>query len=509
MADELERGAETTSPPQKTAEIEAILRALPDLFFLFDAQGRFLDFSAPASSMLYAPPRIFLGKYPHEVMPPELADKMERARAATHASGALVAFEYDIELAGRCHHCEARYVPHIEGQTIALVRDVSDRVQAEHALRVSEARLRESQKLDVVGRLAGGVAHDFNNLLMIILGYTAAVSRHISDKHPAAGAMKEIVRAVDRATALTKQMLALSRRQPRQPVAVDVGSILNDMGRMLAGVIGENVELEMDVSPGLSSVLADHSQIEQVVLNLVLNARDAMPRGGRLSIRAHNVGAHPAAVALTVSDSGEGMDADTQARIFEPFFTTKARGSGLGLYVVQEIVRAHGGELAVRSQRSGGTEIELRLPAIEQAPESLVASDRGEPLSGGFETVLLVEDEEPLRALLTEVLEQLGYHILAAENAEQALTLLAGVAEVDLLLTDVVMPGKSGWELAEHVVGLHPECCVLYMSGHPIEVENDARSPAVRGDMLQKPFSPSMLARVIREQLDRRSTVGG
>ena len=494
---------------QKQAKLEAILRALPDLFFRFDAEGRFLDISSAPDLPPYAPPELLLGKRPIEVLPAPLAAEMERARLETHATGALVTLEYELEIEGKTQHFEARYVPHLEGQTIALVRNVSERVQAERALRVSEARLRESQKLDAVGRLAGGVAHDFNNLLMIILGYTAAIGRHIPAKHPAAASLDEIGRAVDRATALTRQLLALSRRQPVQRTILDVGIVLNDMGRMLARVIGEHIAFSLEVGPGLARLHADRSQIEQIVLNLALNARDAMPRGGELHIRAENVPAEGMQggrfVRLTVADTGEGMAAETRARIFEPFFTTKARGTGLGLFTVQHIVGEYGGTIDVESERGGGTRIVVRLPGVEQAADVAVEEQPLPPI-GGKETVLVVEDEESVRTLLVGVLRQLGYAVLAAESAHEAMQHLAAHDRaVDVLLTDVVMPGGTGWELAGKVVAARPDCRVLYMSGHALGSDDTPRALAIEGELLHKPFTPAALAARLRELLTSRA----
>jgi two-component system, cell cycle sensor histidine kinase and response regulator CckA len=489
---------------QKSAELEAILRALPDLFFRFDTEGRFLDFSAKEDSRLYAPPALFLGKRPSDVMPPALAAAMERTRAETHATGSLVTLEYEIEIDGKRHYCEARYVPHLDGQTIALVRDVTCRREAEVALRASEIRLRESQKLDAVGRLAGGVAHDFNNLLMIILGYTTAAARHVPRPHPAASAIEEIGKAVDRATALTKQLLALSRRQPVQPTILDLGTILHDMVRMLGRVIGEHIALSAVAAPGLARVNADRSQIEQVILNLVLNARDAMPSGGQLSIRAENVGKSGPQVALIVSDSGEGMSEETCARIFEPFFTTKARGTGLGLFTVRQIVDEYTGSITVQSRLGEGTRFTITLPAVYEPPAPIAREPR-KGVRGGNETVLVVEDEEPVRALLVDILSQLGYGVLAAASPQEALERLASEPrDLDLLLTDVVMPGSNGWELATQVLALRPRCRVLYMSGHPVEADASAARRIAHGALLHKPFAPSALAARIRQILDTR-----
>jgi two-component system cell cycle sensor histidine kinase/response regulator CckA len=492
----------------KTAELEAILRALPDIFFRFDADGRFLDYSAPSSSALYAPPEVFLGKHPHEVMPPALANAMERAREETHIRGALVTLEYELEVAGVLQYFEARYVPFLERQTIAMVRNVSERRSVEAALSASEARLRESQKIEAVGRLAGGVAHDFNNLLMIILCYASVAARQLDTGHGAWRAIQEIQRAAERATALTKQLLTLSRRKSLEPVVLDLRGILSDMHSMLARVLGENISLTSEVDPELRPVHADRSQIEQVVLNLVLNARDAMPGGGQLRVCARNVpgkgeaGAE-AFVELSVSDTGCGMDAETLARMFDAFFTTKPRGTGLGLFTVQQIAREYQATLEVVSQPGAGTRVVLRMAAASDALP-ITAAGAASAMLRGEEALLVVEDEDAVRVLVVELLVQLGYRVRAAANAAEAMTLLQGDANgIDLLLTDVVMPGLSGWELAAAVRARYPRCSVLFMSGHPVGMEDDPRARVSLAELLHKPFTPEMLAARVRQVLDR------
>jgi two-component system, cell cycle sensor histidine kinase and response regulator CckA len=373
----------------KTAELQAVLQTLPDLFVRFDADGRFLDFRAPSGAGWCAPPGFFLGKHPGEVMPPDVASALDRARLEAHRRGSLVTLEYELALADTPQYFEARYVPFIAGQTIAMVRNVTERRQAELALLLSEARLRESQKIEAVGRLAGGVAHDFNNILLVIAGYTAAIGRHLPADHPAAAALHQITKAGERASALTKQLLALSRRQAIRPTRLDLGQILIEMHDMLARVMGKSILLSTRVAPNLAGVVADRSQIEQIVLNLVLNAEEAMPGGGQLNIVAENVPldesgqagkralGDAAVVALSVSDTGSGMDPETRARMFEPFFTTKARGTGLGLFMVQQIVRESGGKLAVVSQLGRGTRIVVELPAC---PESSAPAQADTPV---------------------------------------------------------------------------------------------------------------------------------
>jgi two-component system, cell cycle sensor histidine kinase and response regulator CckA len=501
VLDELER---------KTAELSAILRALPDLFFRFDADGRFLDFSAPSSSDLYASPSLFLGKRARDVLPPGLAEEMERVRVRTLETGALTTHEYELPLAGGMQHFEARYVPFIEGQTIAIVRNVTERRHAELALRASEERLRESQKIEAVGRLAGGVAHDFNNLLMIILSYSSAIARQLEADHPALAALEEIRKAGQRANALTKQLLALSRHRPLQRVVLDLGEVLGEMHSMLVRVIGESITLRTRVAPDLGNVWADRSQLEQVVLNLVLNARDAMPQGGELSIVADHVREDgelepPCArlVELSVADTGCGMTPETEARMFEPFFSTKVHGTGLGLFTVQQIARESGGTLGVSSLLGAGTRISLRLPAVDRPPEQTPVEPSG-TMPRGSEVVLVVEDEEAVRTLLVGLLRELGYRAVSASNGTEALELLSNAEYgIDLLLTDVVMPGLSGWQLGNAVAALQPRCRVLYMSGHPLEREHETGLERVEREVLAKPFTPETLALRIREVLER------
>jgi two-component system cell cycle sensor histidine kinase/response regulator CckA len=501
VLDELER---------KTAELSAILRALPDLFFRFDAEGRFLDFSAPSSSALYASPSLFLGKRARDVLPPGLAEEMERVRLRTLETGALTTHEYELPLGGSLQHFEARYVPFIEGQTIAIVRNITERRHAELALRASEERLRESQKIEAVGRLAGGVAHDFNNLLMIILSYGSAIARQLDADHPSRGPLEEIRKAGQRANALTKQLLALSRHRPLQRTVLDLGEVLSDMHNMLGRVIGESITLRTRVAPGLGNIWADRSQIEQVVLNLVLNARDAMPQGGELSILADKVSddakPHEPAVPwveLSVADTGCGMTAEVEARMFEPFFSTKAHGTGLGLFTVQQIARESGGTLAVSSLLGAGTRIALRLPAVDRPPDPTASEPHG-TMPRGSEVVLVAEDEEAVRTLLVGLLRELGYRAVSASSGTEALELLSNADYgVDLLLTDVVMPGLSGWQLGNAVAALQPRCRVLYMSGHPLEREHEQGLERSGRDVLAKPFTPETLALRIREALDR------
>jgi two-component system cell cycle sensor histidine kinase/response regulator CckA len=390
-----------------------------------------------------------------------------------------------------------------------IARDVTERKHL-------EAQLRQSQKLEAVGQLAGGVAHDFNNLLTVILGYSEMMLRRLEPSNPLHRNLEEIKKAAERASSLTRQLLAFSRKQVLQPKVIDLNAVVADMGKMLLRLIGEDIELITDLKPSLARVKADPGQIEQVLMNLAVNARDAMPRGGTIMITTDNVvlkdelaqkyvsiepGPH---VMLTVSDTGRGMDADTQARVFEPFFTTKGsgKGTGLGLATVYGIVKQSGGNIWLYSEPGKGTTFKIYLPRVDDAAsEQEIACMQ--PLPKGTETVLLVEDEEQVRRIIKEVLERQGYKVLSASNGEEALRLAADQRiEIHLLLTDVVMPQMSGRELAERLGKERQQLKVLYMSGYTDDaiVRHGLLEETL--NFIQKPFDSAGVARKVREVLD-------
>jgi PAS domain S-box-containing protein len=357
---------------------------------------------------------------------------------------------------------------------VVVFRDITER-------RRLEEMVRQSQKLEAIGGLAGGVAHDFNNILGVITGYGELMRRQIEPEHPARPRLEQVLKAAERAAGLTRQLLAFSRKQEIQPRILDLGAVTADLGEMLHRVIGEDVELEVRQAPKLGAVKADPTQLEQVILNLVVNARDAMPKGGHLTIETANAdldeayaAAHPPAqagpfVMLSVSDTGTGMDAETQRRIFEPFFTTKPRGerTGLGLATVYGIVKQSRGYIWVYSEPGQGTTFKVYLPRVEEQPEALDAGTTAAPPTGGNETVLLVEDTESLREMIREVLEEQGYTLLQASHGEEALALARDhKGPIPLLLTDLVMPRLGGADLARQLASLRPEMRVLYMSGY-------------------------------------------
>jgi two-component system, cell cycle sensor histidine kinase and response regulator CckA len=395
---------------------------------------------------------------------------------------------------------------------IAIERD-----RADTKLRQHEAQLRQAQKMEAVGRLAGGVAHDFNNILSVVLGTSGVILQDLDPEAPMRSEIEEIRRAGERAGELTRQLLAFSRQQMLEPRVVDLNGIVAGLEKMLRRLIGDDVALSVLAAPAVAAVLADPSQLEQVIVNLVVNARDAMPGGGALAIEIANVeldgsphgGVAPGPyVALKVTDTGHGMDAATRSRIFEPFFTTKeqGRGTGLGLSSVYGIVTQSGGHVVVRSAPGAGTTFTLNFPraqgAVEVEPGLEAQSARPVRLQGS-ETILLVEDEDQVRATVRTILQRSGYKVLEAKNGGEAFLVCEQFAEkIDLLLTDVVMPRMSGPELAVRLATLRPDLRVLYMSGHA--QDGALRDGVARGTaaFLQKPVTPEALLTKARDVLD-------
>jgi two-component system cell cycle sensor histidine kinase/response regulator CckA len=399
---------------------------------------------------------------------------------------------------------------------LGIARDITERRAATDAHTRLEEQLRQSQKMEAIGRLAGGVAHDFNNLLTVITGRTSML---LESKALEANARKDLdmIRdAAERAAALTHQLLAFSRKQILQPRVLDVNGVLARLAPMLRRVIGEDIEFGIVSRAPECGVLADPGQLEQVVMNLVVNARDAMPRGGRLTIEtatveldeAHarqHVGVQPGPhVVLAVSDTGVGMDAATRERIFEPFFTTKreGEGTGLGLATVFGIVAQSGGTIWVYSEPGRGTTFKIYLPRVE-APAPPAASGTAEPPPRGTETILLVEDDDGVRFVGVDVLQRLGYVVLAARNGEEALRTSVGHAgPIALLVSDIVMPGMSGPDLRARLAEQRPDMKVMFLSGYASDaiVRHGILDPDVA--FIEKPFSPGALARKVRAVLD-------
>ncbi|HUK86703.1 MAG TPA: ATP-binding protein, partial [Terriglobales bacterium] len=393
---------------------------------------------------------------------------------------------------------------------LAAIQDVTGQ-------RHLELQLRQKQKMEAVGRLAGGVAHDFNNLLTVINGYSEMMLDRLGPDDPLYPHCDQIKSAAERAASLTRQLLAFSRQQLMEPRTLDLNAVLSRLDKLLLRLIGEDIEIVMRPGTDLGSVRADPGQVEQVILNLVVNARDAMPRGGQLLLETANVvlnedyvREHAAPVRpgpyvmLAVSDTGAGMDPETQARIFEPFFTTKeaGKGTGLGLATVYGIVKQSNGYIWVSSEPGQGTTFKVYLPRVERAPEGLEAAAPAAQ-KPGTETILLVEDDWQLRDLARSLLSSLGYHVLTVDTVGEVESVVGRHSGgIDLLLTDVVMPGMSGNELARRVSERRPGIRVLYMSGYTADTV--VRHGVVESGthFLRKPFTSTSLAAKVREVLD-------
>jgi two-component system, cell cycle sensor histidine kinase and response regulator CckA len=402
-------------------------------------------------------------------------------------------------------------------------RDISERKRAEEALRASQLQLQQSQKLEAIGQLAGGVAHDFNNMLTAIIGYTDLSLRRVGLENPIRRNLEETKKAAERAASLVRQLLAFSRKQILEPKVLDLNDVVKDMHKMLTRLIGENIKLATRLQTDLGSVKADPCQVEQIIVNLVVNARDAMPRGGRVTIETANVvidertaARHVAVnpgeyVMLAVSDTGSGMDQETQSRIFEPFFTTKevGKGTGLGLSTVYGIVKQSGGNIWVYSELGLGTVFKVYLPRIDETTANTIAQQAQEiNAPRGTETILLVEDEDVVRGLTRNILMQAGYNVLDAKSGYEAIRLChAHGGPIDLLLTDVVMPEISGKEVADRLSELRPSIRVLFMSGYTDEaiVQHGVLDANVK--FIQKPFTWVALTRKVREVLNRKTSL--
>ena len=406
------------------------------------------------------------------------------------------------------------------------LRDAEDRRQhkkAEEALRRSEEQLRQSQKVEAIGRLAGGIAHDFNNLLTIINGYTELLLARLPSQDRTSRDINEIRKAGMRAASLTRQLLAFSRKQILEPKILDMNAIVVELEKMLQRLIGEDVRLTIAQAPGLRRIKADPGQVEQVIMNLVVNARDAMPQGGNLTLETSNVdldeayaarhvGVRPGAyVMLAVSDTGCGIDKESMTHIFEPFYTTKGpgKGTGLGLSTVYGIVKQSGGNVWAYSEPGRGTTFKIYLPQAEGTVDRQPRDGQRAGIARGSETLLLVEDQKELRELVREMLEMNGYTVVAAGDGLEALEICQRhEGRIDLMLSDVVMPQMGGRELAQRLATLRPEMKVLYMSGYTSNaiVHHGILDPGTV--LLQKPFTPDGLARKVREVLDGDQQTG-
>jgi two-component system cell cycle sensor histidine kinase/response regulator CckA len=406
---------------------------------------------------------------------------------------------------------------------LVLVLDVTDKERAQEDLRGAEAQLRQAQKMEAVGRLAGGIAHDFNNVLTVVKSFTEFLLEDLEESDPRRADVQEIAKAADRAAGMTRRLLAFSRRQVLQPRQLDLNGVIGGMERMLQRLIGDDVRIVTALDPALLPVQADPGSLEQVILNLVVNARDAMPNGGTLTIETHNArldrpdanwAIQPGPYALlAIRDTGHGMDAATQARVFEPFFTTKGQGegTGLGLAMVYGIIKQSRGHVWVNSKPDQGTTFTIYLPqvvAVDPLPEAKPVA--APSTAGGGETILLVDDEEALRSAARRALVRAGYRVIPAVDGPDALRLYMENTgtPIALVVTDVVMPGLGGRELVGRLKIMSPDLRVLFVSGY---TEEGVRKQGVLQpgtEFLEKPFTPEKLLRKVREILDAPRPAG-
>jgi PAS domain S-box-containing protein len=508
----IERKRSEEKVRESEARLRVLVEQLPAVLWTVDRSLMFTSALGAGFARLKIKPDELVGMSLLDYF--ETADQTFLPIAAHRRAVAGEPMTFHVEWKSGSYACHVEPLRDSDGQVsgaICMSLDITDRKQLEE-------QLRQAQKMEAVGRLAGGIAHDFNNLLMVIQGYSDLLVERLPDGDPLRRNAEQIQMASQRASSLTRQLLAFSRKQMLAPKILNVQSVVAEMEKILRRLIGEDVQLETSSAPDLGLIKADRSQIEQVILNLAVNARDAMPQGGRLTIETANVEldasySHPPAVLspgryvmLAVTDNGCGMDAETQAHVFEPFFTTKekGKGTGLGLATVYGVVKQSGGYVWVYSEPGRGTSFKIYLPRIEETavPAGRDGKSETQIPERGSETILLVEDEKGVRELAREYLASSGYTVIEAEDGHTALELAAmHVGPIHLLLTDVVMPGISGRELAERVSQIRPGIKIIYMSGYTDQAvvhHGILRNDAV---LLQKPFTLMTLAGKLREML--------
>lgn len=516
--------------------VESVLRESEDRFnafmnttsvtaFMRDVSSRYVYVNRAFEKEVGKPAAEILGKTPFEIWPAEIAKALVATDKTVLSAGRSMEFyERTTHSTQQAKEWLAIKFPFRDRRNKVLVGCVSVDITERKSL---EEQLRQSQKMEAVGRLAGGIAHDFNNLLTIIIGYCELLLGRLTDEAGHRGKIQEIKKAGERAALLTRQLLAFSRKQVLAPRVLDLNSVIENLRHMIERLIGEDVDFATVPHDGLNMVRADLGQVEQIIMNLVVNARDAMPQGGKLTIETANIAfdgpyatSHPPSlpgeyVMIAVSDTGTGMDLETQKHIFEPFFTTKekGKGTGLGLATVYGIVKQSGGFVWVYSEPDAGSTFKIYFPRVKgkAAPQEMEKAKYGR--LWGSETVLVAEDEDSLRRLIRETLEHHGYKVLEATDGKNALRLIADYREpIHLLVTDLVMPHMSGRELAEQVSSDRPDIRILYISGYSDDAIVRHGILDTHGVFLQKPFSPQVLARKIRQvlagQSDTRSSNG-
>jgi two-component system, cell cycle sensor histidine kinase and response regulator CckA len=516
LTDITERRLAETALRESELRFKRLVQNSSDIIAVTDDAGVFSSMSASVARILGYEPSEMIGKSQLEFVHADDRELMTRFHAqiaSTPDAPVRVEFRHQhkngqwisLELVGM----NLLYDPSVKG-IVHNLRDVSERN------RLSE-QLQQAMKMEAVGRLAGGIAHDFNNILTVISGSLELMKTDLEPTGSIPGLLGDAGAAVNRAASLTRQLLAFSRRQMIEPRVLDLNEVVRELHKMLVRIIGEDIGLQTLLCKDLGAVRVDPGQFEQVIVNLVVNARDAMPEGGKLVIETNNVELdasyqrlHPEVapgryVLLAVSDTGVGMDAHVKQRLFEPFFTTKprGRGTGLGLATIFGAVKQAGGSIEVYSELGKGSTFKVYLPRVDELPETFAIRDAIPHLPRGAETVLLVEDDDNVRNLDQIILGRLGYSVMAANGGSEALSLAADLHEpIQLLMTDVVMPGMNGRELAERLVAIHPETKVLYTSGYTENVIVHHGVVDAHTNFIGKPFAVQVLAKKIREVLD-------
>jgi two-component system, cell cycle sensor histidine kinase and response regulator CckA len=511
----------TSGLSETTLRQALIFDTLMDAVVITDPDGRIVDWNKAAERLYGYSREEVLGKSSVDVLQPSAGLAMHEE--ILQALGTAGRWEGEVSFVrsdGTVGYTETVVIAQRDESgkllwQVGVNREITKRKRAEEALRRSEEQLLQAQKMEAVGRLAGGIAHDFNNLLAAIRGNAELALLELSPTSPVREELEEIQQAADTAVAVTRQLLSFSRQQPTRPQVIDLAASIGGVAMLLQRVLGSNLELVTRVEPNVGHVRLDPAHLEQILINLAVNARDAMPGGGRLAIdarRVHLADGDPARptylppgeyIRLTVADTGSGIDPATQPRIFEPFFSTREDASGLGLFTVYGIVSQNAGSISVESTPGEGTTFSILFPRAEPAREEARSKPEEAPGATAAETILLVEDESAVRLMALRLLQRRGYQVIVAEDGEQALRLEAERSgPIDLLLTDMTMPRMSGLELATRMASLRPRLPIVFMSGYtedPVPTGRIGDSPT---SFIQKPFSLEVLSRTVREALD-------
>ena len=509
-------------------EIQARFRlfaeTIDEVFWIADPKTQTLKYISPAYERIWGRTCQSLYENPRSLLDAVHPEDLDRVTKGLEAQAASQPFSHEYRILrpdGQVRRIWHRGFPVASEdgdvrEYVGVAQDVTEQ-------RTLEEQYRQAQKMEAVGHLAGGIAHDFNNALMVIGGFSRLAMQHLDASHPAAEELQHVLDATDRAATLTQRLLAFSRQQVLQATVLNLADVVDGLAPMLHHLIGESVALRIERSGRLSSVVGDRVQLEQALMNLVLNARDAMPDGGEVKISTCDSAlgedhvrqyawVRPGRyVKLSVSDTGHGMDAATQKRVFEPFFTTKPKGvgTGLGLSMVYGLVKQSDGFIFVRSDVEQGATFDIYLPITEQAPDESrrVATDHSAPSVRGAETILLVEDQETVRALVSKVLVRQGYTVHAQPDAKHAMDFAAAfTGTIHLILTDVILPGMNGSAMATQLLTHHPDARVLFMSGYTDEMIDRHLVVGRETFFLQKPFTGAALLSKVREVLAAKPT---